>query len=453
MATSKRDMRWLQKRGQAWYAVAEVPRGLRTKIGKRRLLKSLKTQDYHVAVVRRHAALAEFQAVFAQARGAVAAGSVTEAALAWRQTFDALSRGDRTAFAVNGPDGPVTDTRALEAFAVGLLEDEAADIEHEHGSDVAREFAGLARGTSTPLLLHLDAWLAEGGIKGPLNVRTRTMYRADLNAVAAWAKSMGVATVEAFSNKVAGRFVTEELVGKGVHWGSANRKISSASSYWRWLMKRAGVTSNPWAGQSLAKSQAHRSGARPKRPFTDQEVAALLAGPAGVEMADAMRIAALTGARLEEIYRLTTADCLDGWFSIRVAKTRAGVRRVPIHPALVEIVARRCGGKAPSGFLMHEPGPARAGRERSAAVSKRFGHFRQACGVHERADGARHSAVDFHSWRRWFVTRARQAGVDRAVVAAVVGHETGSITDDVYSGGPSDAQLIACVAAVHLPTA
>ena len=42
----------------------------------------------------------------------------------------------------------------------------------------------------------------------------------------------------------------------------------------------------------------------------------------------------------------------------------------------------------------------------------------------------RHSRVDFHSWRRWFITKAR-AKHDRAVVAAVVGHETGNITDDV----------------------
>ena len=85
-------------------------------------------------------------------------------------------------------------------------------------------------------------------------------------------------------------------------------------------------------------------------------------------------------------------------------------------------------------------------------MSKRFGRYRQAQGVHERAEGTRHSAVDFHSLRRWFVTTARNAQQDRAVVAAVVGHEVGNLTDDVYHGGPNESLLRACLEAVRLPT-
>ena len=131
-------------------------------------------------------------------------------------------------------------------------------------------------------------------------------------------------------------------------------------------------------------------------------------------------MAALSGMRLEEAYRLTVTDCAGGWFNVRVSKTRAGRRRVPVHSGLAAIVARRCEAKGPGAFLFHEAGDTGT-RERSAAVSKRFGRYRQAQGVHERAEGARHSAVDFHSLRRWFVTTARNAQQDRAVVAAVVG--------------------------------
>jgi integrase len=166
-----------------------------------------------------------------------------------------------------------------------------------------------------------------------------------------------------------------------------------------------------------------------------------------------MHVAALTGMRLEEIYRLTVADCANRWFRVRYAKTRAGVRRVPVHPALAAIVARRCKGKPANAFLFHEPGPVRDGRERSMSLSKRFGRYRRALGVHETVDGARHSRVDFHSWRRWFITAARNAGIDRAVVAAVVGHEVGNLTDDIYSGGPDEKLLRACVEAVRLPGA
>ena len=110
----------------------------------------------------------------------------------------------------------------------------------------------------------------------------------------------------------------------------------------------------------------------------------------------------------------------------RESKTAAGVRRVPIHPDLAAPVARRVAGKQAGAYLFHEAAaPDRHGR--SSALSKRFGRYRQALGVHEREDGRRHSRVDFHSWRRWFVTKARSAGIDRWVVAAVVGHGVGNL--------------------------
>jgi integrase len=298
--------------------------------------------------------------------------------------------------------------------------------------------------------MHVDDWLREGGSKGSLAPRTVAQYRADLKAFAEWAASIGITTIEAVTEQTAGRFVTEQLVGKGVHWETANRKIRPASSYWRWLCKRAGIKANPWAGQSMS-NRAGRNGDRSKRPFTDDEVAALVGGDSDAELADAMRVAALSGMRIEEIHRLTVADCTGGWFDVRRSKTRAGVRRVPIHSELVPIVARRCDGKKPTDFLFHEAGPMHAGRERSMALSKRFGRYRQAVGVHEREDGARHSRVDFHSWRRWFVTKARNAGIDRAVVAAVVGTRPAPSLMMLYSGGPAERLLRACVEAVRLP--
>ena len=60
--------------------------------------------------------------------------------------------------------------------------------------------------------------------------------------------------------------------------------------------------------------------------------------------------------------------------------------------------------------------------------STRFGYYRQRLGVEEREDGRRQSRIDFHSWRRWFITHAREAGFDRAIVAAIVGQEVGNIT-------------------------
>jgi integrase len=442
------DMRHMEIRYRTYFAVLSVPRPLRPKVGKAKLLRSLKTDDYRVARARLNAALGDLQKHLEPAREVETADKRQSAALAWRDTFQRLEGGDVTRVHVTGPDGkPITDPHHLRSEIAIIVDEQAEDIEAERGADAAALFSGVAYGTATPLLLHVDDWLKEGGAKGPLNGRTKNQYRADVERFAAWAQTIGVSTVEGVTEGIAGRYVTAELVAKGVHPGTGNRRISACSAYWRWLRKRAGVKAQPWAEQSLAKVNGRHGHDDKKRPFTDNEVSALLAGAPDPELADAMRIAALSGMRLEEIYRLTIADCAGGWFRVGRSKTAAGVRRVPVHPDVAEIVARRLKDKARDDFLFHEAGAARDGRERSAAISKRFGRYRQSVGVHDRADGVRHSRVDFHSWRRWFITRARNAGTDRAVV---VGHETGSITDDVYSRVGDNAR-IACVTSVRLP--
>ncbi len=390
---------------------------------------------------------------------------IVEAGLAWRNALARIEAGDPAAIKAHWgyqdpgyPRSPHDPTPTPQQVARDNAEMELSNhVDHileTEGDAAARTLADVAYGRATPLMHHVDAWLAEGGAKGAFTPRTKAQYRHDLGRLETWAKAAGVpCTVEAFSRRTAGRYVHETIVAPGVHNVTGNRWVSAASTYWRWLMKRAGVETNPWAGQSLAKPAEHRQGDRSKRPVTDGELRALLVGNPGAELADLIRVAALSGMRLEEIYRLTVADCAGGWFGVRVSKTRAGRRRVPIHSGLVGIVARRCEGKGVAAFLFHEPGAAVEGRGRSMPVSKAFGRYRQAQGVHDRADGKRHSAVDFHSLRRWFVTTARNAGQDQAMVAAVVGHEAGTLTDDIYSAGPSDVLRRAVVEAVKLPEA
>ena len=166
-----------------------------------------------------------------------------------------------------------------------------------------------------------------------------------------------------------------------------------------------------------------------------------------------MRIGALTGMRLEEIARLRVKDTAGGEFDIRQAKTKAGVRRVPIHPALEPLVVRRTAGKAPEAYLFDElkDPPPGGKRERSSKASERFTAYRRAIGIEERGENQRQSNVDFHSFRRWFITKAEQAGQPPHVISWVVGHERAGETLGRYSGGPATDQMKAVVAAVQLP--
>jgi hypothetical protein len=239
------NMKNMEVRYRTYFAVLNVPRPLRPKVGSSKLLRSLKTDDYHVARARLNGALAELQKRLDPARDARASDNMVAAGLAWRDTFARIEAGDRSAFSASGPDGEVADPARLRWEAGIVAADQAEQIEGERGEAAADLFRGIAYGTATPLLLHVDAWLKEGGAKGPLNDRTADQYRADLGRFANWCASIGIASVEAVTPAVAGRYVTQELVGRQIHPNTGNRRISACSAYWRWMRKRAGIQADP----------------------------------------------------------------------------------------------------------------------------------------------------------------------------------------------------------------
>lgn len=455
---SMADTRWLEKRAQGYYAVQDVPRALRSALGKKRFIVSLKTRDLRVAQARRHAALTEFARMVAAVQERRMPQPVADTALAWRRTFEQHEMASDSSF---GGYGEVISTArgeveltAKDTARFELGQAAARDYEEvrwKYGQAAADTFTDVAFGLATPLLHSVDSWLAEGGAKGPLRERTRRQYRADLERFATWLDGEGLpCTIEAVSTRVVGRYVTEALVGKGIDWATGNRWISAASAYWRWLKKRGYVSANPWVNQSLSRP-IHAQALKSKRAFTEPEVITLLNGPADAELADLMRMAALTGARLEELYQLRAGDCIQEYIDIKRSKTPAGIRKVPIHPDIQEIITRRTTGKSASSHLFHEGGETTM-EERSSAISKRFNRYRRSLGVDDRIEGRRHARIDFHSWRRWFATQARRTS-DRAIVANILGHEVGNITDDVYSDGPDWAMQEACVRSVQLPAA
>jgi integrase len=278
--------------------------------------------------------------------------------------------------------------------------------------------------------------------------------RLAVNRLVAWLDGAGIAaTIEAVTGRVASRFKQDALVAKGLNRRTANKQIHGCSAYWRWMVAQDHAEDNPWRGKGLA--EGHEMAAVRERPFTDDEVRRLLTGGADQELADVMRIAALAGMRIEEIYHLRVQDCAAGVFAVgrAKAKTRAAERMVPIHSALAGIVRRRCKGKAPGDYLIEGPDATVWDGSRSFAAGKRFGKYRQRCGVHDKPDGRRRSRVNFHSWRRWFATKAERAEHHEHLVSRVLGHRLAGMSFGVYSGGALVEQLRAVVESVKLPRA
>lgn len=272
---------------------------------------------------------------------------------------------------------------------------------------------------------------------------------------------------------MAGRFVQHRFIDQGADPSTANKTITGLKSYWTWLIKRGHIESdgnrdvpNPWEGQRLGKKKRRGETGEPtKRPFTDAEVSILIAGTASkLRLGDFVKVAALTGMRRDEIANLKVKHVADGMIRVLGTKTDAALRDVPLHPDLVDLLTRRCKGKAATAFIFDElPEQASDARGRGAPITQEFTRERRDLGVEDKEEGARQSRIDLHSFRRWFIKKAVEAleegatGFTAWTIADVVGHskEDGQLpmTMGRYPGRADTKALRACVESVRLPRA
>jgi integrase len=429
-----------------------VPKALQSTIGTTRLKRSLRTDSPANAERIKHAVIHELKAIIARAEKPTE--KLVGEAMEWRETLDAAKSGK--------------EREALE----WLMHDRAEELETGNGHTAAQEFAAIASGQATPIGTLLDSYLQSCGLKP----RTQDGIRRTVRVYEDWAGANGEPTaVERITRKVAGRFVSDHLLPR-MEPQSAGTYTKFLSGYWKFLDGKGYAEGNPWTGQLQGVKQARKrqsilldtgaNDAGGKRPYTDDEARTLLyAEPVSAtdrRTLDIVRIGALTGMRIEEICSLRVRDCEGGWFNVNAegkGKTDAARRRVPIHPLLRSLVDRRYADKKPDGYLFHDlPKPPQDSiRERSMPASKAYTRFRRRLGVDERVEGQRQSNVDFHSWRRWFIRKAKDAAQEPWTIADVVGHDTSDLplglTMGRYPGRANDKALKECVESVQLPEA
>ena len=437
------DTQYLERHGNQWRVRLKVPERLRPVIGKAALIVPLHTDNLaianrdklkHVIALREMLDKAEAEL---RRRKKLPPDPITEEAVLWRK-------------AVEEDDDHGTALHALEA--------RAEEIRRRAGGEKASDFVQIALGTATPVSSMIDAWLAER----PLKPRQKIDYRRAVLKFEGWlAATKQPGTLEHASRKVAGRYISEQFVTAGVNSKTANKDISCLSGYWKWLQKKGFVQEIIWREQSLPKLRAAKG--EGKRPYTDQELKALLSGDAKPLLLDAMRMACFSGMRVDEIARIRVGDIQGDVIEIKQAKTGAGERIVPVHPELTGIIQRRTKGKQPGDFLFDElPTPEKgSAMERSQPIVKAFVYYRRKLKVDDRVEGARQSRVDFHSFRRWFAAKARDAlnagavGFSAWTLAEVMGHQRDDMplgmTMSRYAGDDSLAAKRACVEAVKLP--
>jgi integrase len=447
------DTRFLELHSGKWRVVITVPRRLQSKLGTK-LKRALDTDSLAIANVAKWPVIAELKGIIAEAQGEKP--DLREART--RAALNILRRRQETI------DPLVLDEIDDEAMYIAAellgdpigteigLDGVAQEVFEPSREAVANSFIGVASGRAVPIDLHRSAYLAQLKVKP----RTRADDERAIDFLTDWCKANSVhATLQAITRKVAMRFVDAMTsAGNGRSPVTMKKYFSRLSIYWQWLLQREHVEINPW--QDIKRPTDASPHDEKERPFARDEMLALLSGPASPAMHDLMRIGALTGARLDAIVCLTVKDCQEGLFMFKPQKKEPAPRAVPIHSDLQAIVAARVAGKSEGDDLFPEWPPPKSStslRERSFKASNAFTAYRRGVGVDDCVAGKRRSLVNFHSFRRWFITEAERAGQPEHIIAAVVGHKRQGMTLGRYSSGPAIEQARACVEAVRLPTA
>ncbi|MDP1872073.1 MAG: tyrosine-type recombinase/integrase [Gallionella sp.] len=396
-------MAHIERRRQLWYAVLEVPTGVRSLFdGKRRMVKSLGTPDKREAEILAAPLVASWKAQFRQAMGIT--NPVHLEALLWKRELDSKA---------NDPD----QLQIAEEF----LTDKARELVKTKGTEAAQEFHGIATGTRTQSNAHYEAWKAQ---LGHLKPKTIDQMVKDVSMM------LGKFSSLESINKKAVKGWLEELEKEGKKSASLERIVSFCRNYWKYLQSQdvVPIDIDPFFGVINLTKNKKASTAGSWIPFKPSDVVTLWkkAGEKqDSQLQSLIMLGAYTGARIAELCAIKVADVSDSSFHIIEAKTGAGVREVPIHSSIKELVgklkAESVDGYLLSGLTFNKYG------DRSNAIGKRFGILK--------TDLKYSSGHVFHSIRKTLTTLLENAGVSENLAADIVGHEKPRITYGLYSGG------------------
>ena len=451
---------YLEFHGGSWRVSMAVPQAARRIIGSTRLKHNLDTDSLKLANVLKKPHLERFRRRIEEAL--VAAGKLKKGDLSLALELAKLGRelgrngteADREAFleAVREKHFDISLQGARERFAGEDDYGNPVFVEEERPEQLAhaRTFSDVAHGRATPI----DIKFADYHAQLFVQARTKADDLRAMRYLREWcAREKVPPMLEEIDLERAYAFADDLKVNTGSDHVTCNKYLGRLSSYWQYLGGRVpAARENVFAKIKLRGPKSKYD--EKERPFTDGELATLLMGPAKPHMLDLMYIGALTGARLDVIVRLKVRDTADRCLLFKPQKKEDKPRYVPVHPDLAPAIARRVAGKGPDDDLFPEWPPVRkAGsmRERSFKTSNHFGEYRKACGVTHDVPGKRRSLVNFHSFRRWFISRLEQAGVAENMIAGIVGHRNGTVTLDVYSEGPLMKAARRAVAKVRLP--
>lgn len=126
-----------------------------------------------------------------------------------------------------------------------------------------------------------------------------------------------------------------------------------------------------------------------------------------------------TGMRPKELIDLKKENVKDGCFDIVASKTKAGIRTIPIHPAIDDLVKT----------LMAQKGEYLIMTDKGNKIQYQNFMARNLPKIQEQL-GTPHQPYEC---RHTFITRARECNMNQLCIQRIVGHKPTTITEQVYT--------------------
>ena len=389
----------IELRHRTYFAYLDVPKDVRSKLGRRVFRETLQTDSRSVAARRAAPKIAQWKAAIARAREEP---DHNDAAY-WRNALRRATEDQQRAAILEQIDMVAWDIGAINVENIGDPPSSAPE---------AQRFYAEAIGARVPTTEYLEEWLSSLQVKE----KTAEMRRATMTRLAEQFPML-----EDITRREVRRWVTELM--NELKPATVQRMMTDCRTYWAYLDTIDAVPED--------SAPFDRLGLKVKRvswqPFEPGAVVRLLNAAIArgdTKLADLIRLAMYTGARREELCGLPAVNVRDDRFTVAAAKTPAGEREVPIHPELAQTFARLV-DQSTDGFVLAGLKPNKNG-DRGDVLGKRFTRLKRDMSFDDRHV--------FHSIRGTVITLLEREGVPEGTVQDIVGHERSTLTGSTYSG-------------------
>ena len=401
------------------YAEMRVPKDVRHLFNQAKFSQTLKTHSFEIAEERKLSIISNWKAMVRAARQTFEPQKFEfdKAVKNYSETFKALG---------SGPDAITHVSHQVPLNDADTVEDMAKINEEQ----IIAYNISTGKGLATKL--YLDEWL------GQCEYNPKGKDEAGRFIKGEFCKRFPV--FELIDRKELKIWIDDQLQGRNGFKVAARptvrKRLGWINSFWDYVEGKYTevecMTRNILPKPKKTKSSAVQNS---YHPFTVEEYFMLVdateksnRGRGDPELKDLIIVGAHTGCRLGELTHMKL-DCVgDDWFQVEDSKTANGIRRIPIHTGIQQLVERlkQTSQAANSEYLFSGLSDNNLYKNRSNGVGKRFDKLKDDLGFKGKNYG-------YHSFRSTLLNLFESAGVAENFAARIIGHKVESMTYGLYS--------------------